>query len=173
MTALSDKTNVQRNREHVVLDLFSNFKSVRFSVTFGEPLWQAEKFAIRDEPNIRLRCSRHVKHPLVLPMKNTPSHLHTLPCPFDTSPCVPAPRAHVFQHMRVVPAYTGTFWTDTYHTPHRTPKHNTTQHDTPHHTTTTRPQHHTETEKEREKRGRKRKRERREDEMEDERENEG
>ena len=24
-------------------------------------------------------------------------------------PCVPAPRAHVFQHVRVVPAYTGTF----------------------------------------------------------------
>ena len=24
-----------------------------------------------------------------------------------TSPCVPAPRAHVFQHVRVVPAYKG------------------------------------------------------------------
>ena len=29
-------------------------------------------------------------------------------CTFKTSPCVPAPRAHVFQHVRVVPAYTGT-----------------------------------------------------------------
>ena len=34
-------------------------------------------------------------------------------CPSKTSPCVPAPRAHVETHVRVVPAYTGTFWTDT------------------------------------------------------------
>ena len=27
----------------------------------------------------------------------------------QTSPCIPAPRAHVFQHVRVVPAYTGAF----------------------------------------------------------------
>ena len=126
------------------------------------------------------RCSRHVKHSLFLSMKNT--RLMTIPllptltaspplppvCPFDTSPCVPAPRAHVFQHVRVVCVHTGTFWTDTYHTPHTTPhpktQHNTTQHDTPHHTTTTRPQHHTETEKEdrerRERRQRERERER-------------
>ena len=38
LTALSDKTNVSRNREHVVLDLFSNLKWVRFSVTYGELL---------------------------------------------------------------------------------------------------------------------------------------
>ena len=30
-------------------------------------------------------------------------------CTFKTSPCVPAPRAHVFQHVRVVPVHTGTF----------------------------------------------------------------
>ena len=30
-------------------------------------------------------------------------------CAFKASPCVPAPRAHVFQHVRVVPAYTGRF----------------------------------------------------------------
>ena len=30
-----------------------------------------------------------------------------------TSPCMPAPRAHVETHVRVVPAYTETFWTDT------------------------------------------------------------
>ena len=30
-------------------------------------------------------------------------------CTFKTSPCVPAPRAHVSTHVRVVPAYTGTF----------------------------------------------------------------
>ena len=38
----------------------------------------------------------------------------------------PAKRAHVFQHVRVVPVHTGTLWTDTRHTPHRTPHHNTT-----------------------------------------------
>ena len=30
-----------------------------------------------------------------------------------TSPCVPAPRANVLQHVRVVPAYTGTCGVDT------------------------------------------------------------
>ena len=30
-------------------------------------------------------------------------------CGFKTSPCVPAPRAHVETHVRVVPAYMGTF----------------------------------------------------------------
>ena len=34
-------------------------------------------------------------------------------CPAKTSPCVPAPRAHMFQHVRVLPVHTGTFWTDT------------------------------------------------------------
>ena len=32
---------------------------------------------------------------------------------FKTSPCAPAPRAHVFQHVRVVPVHTGTYWTYT------------------------------------------------------------
>ena len=30
-------------------------------------------------------------------------------CRFKTSPCVPAPRAHVVTHVRVVPVHTGTF----------------------------------------------------------------
>ena len=30
-------------------------------------------------------------------------------CGFKTSPCMPAPRVHVFQHVRVVPVHTGTF----------------------------------------------------------------
>ena len=42
-------------------------------------------------------------------------------CTFKTSPCMLATRAHMFQHVRVVPAHhgdvsnvhTGTFWTDT------------------------------------------------------------
>ena len=35
---------------------------------------------------------------------------HASVCIFITYPCVPAPRAHVETHVRVVPAYTGTFW---------------------------------------------------------------
>ena len=34
-------------------------------------------------------------------------------CTFRTSPCVPAPRAHVETHARVLPAYTVTFKNDT------------------------------------------------------------
>ena len=30
-------------------------------------------------------------------------------CRFKTSPCMPALRAHAFQHVSVLPAYTGTF----------------------------------------------------------------
>ena len=63
-----------------------------------------------------------------------PSPMHPV-CHFWTSPCMPAKRAHVFQHVRVVPVHTGTLWTDTHHTPHRTPHHNTTWHTTPHRTT--------------------------------------
>ena len=36
-------------------------------------------------------------------------HAENPVCTFKTSPCVPAPRAHMFQHVRVVPAYTETF----------------------------------------------------------------
>ena len=31
-------------------------------------------------------------------------------CTFKTSPCAPAPRAHVEKHVDVVPVHTGTFW---------------------------------------------------------------
>ena len=34
---------------------------------------------------------------------------NTSVCTFKTSPCVPAPRAHVETHVRVLPAYTETF----------------------------------------------------------------
>ena len=88
----------------------------------------------------------------------TPSLLHPV-CTFKTSPCVPAPRAHVVTHVRVVPGFTRTFWTDTRglvewthgnfsarHTTAHTTTQDTTQHDTPKHTTATRQQQHTETE---------------------------
>ena len=83
-------------------------------------------------------------------------------CTFKTSPCVPAPRPHAEKHVRVLPAYTGTFLNlhteafrvytrgfqrDTAHT---------TPHDiTPHTHTTTHTHHqHTETETEKEDRER-------------------
>ena len=105
--------------------------------TFGEPLKHvitlrgqilvSRKFAIRDGPNVRLRCSRNVKKALVSPMKNT--RLTTTPPPspstvytFKTSSCMPAPRAHV------------------------DPRFFSVSHTTPQPTTTTRPPHHTETE---------------------------
>ena len=50
-------------------------------------------------------------------------------CTLKTSPCVQAPRAHVETHVRVVPVYTGTFWTDT-----RGRGHGIFQRTTPHHT---------------------------------------
>ena len=88
-------------------------------------------------------------------------------CRFKTSSCVPAPRAHVVTHVRVVAVHTGTFWVYTRrfflrakprHTPNHT--HNTTQHNTQHttqhthHAHTTQhhnTQHHTQTEGHREK----------------------
>ena len=35
-------------------------------------------------------------------------------CTFKTSPCMPAPRAHVLKHVRLVPVHTGTFWIHTW-----------------------------------------------------------
>ena len=91
-------------------------------------------------------------------------------CRFKTSLCVPAPRAHVSTHVRVVLVHTGRFehthgdvWSGhtgfsaCHHTPHTTTTNNTT-------TTTTHTQHntqhHTETERDRERRQRKRDKER-------------
>ena len=119
------------------------------------------KLAIRDEPDIWLRCSAHVKISLVLPMKNIlrVSTQHVTVCTFRTSPCVPAPRAHVLKHVcawcphsrrrferahgDVLSGHTG--FSSVSHTTHRT---HTPQHKTKHNTTT-RPQHHTETDRER------------------------
>ena len=140
------------------------------------------KLAIRDEPNIGLRCSRNVKKTHVLPMKNT--RLTTTPlsssppcvqnasmCTFKTSPSMPAPRAHDETHVRVVPANTGTserahgdvldghaevFQRVTSHTTtHRnTPQGTATHHNGPQHTTTHRNinHHHRNTRSQREKR---------------------
>ena len=129
----------------------------------------SRKLAIRDEPNIRLRCSRMSKT-LVLPLKNeadddpslsltsSPCVHSTVPvCTFNTSPCMPVPRAHV-ENMCARGAGThGFFQRVTHHTHHTTPQP----------TTTTRPQHHTdrqtemETQETKEKKTRQEKREER------------
>ena len=131
---------------------------------------------MRDEPNVRLRCSwnfqKKKKHWFYRWKTTTPSLLPS-PCVLSkTSPCVPAPSAHVETCVRVVTVHTGTFWTGhtgffqcvTPHTTHHTP-HTTTQ-DTRHKTqlTTTHnnrnnTQQHTETKPERDRERRQRKRE--------------
>ncbi len=78
-------------------------------------------------------------------------------CTFKTSPCVPAPRAHVETHVRVMPATRGRFGRtygvftvphNTNHTTHHTA--HTPQHKT-RHNTSTRPQHHMEIERDRDR----------------------
>ena len=114
-------------------------------MTLRGPFMVSRKLAIRDEPNIRQKITG-----FYFGKTRGPTCSSLSVCPFKTSPCVPAPRAHISTHVRVVPVYTGTFWTDTrrrvewthgifqratsHHTTHRT------------HTTATRPQQHTETE---------------------------
>ena len=102
-------------------------------------------------------------------------------CTFKASPCVPAPRAHVFQHVRVVPAYTGRFacthggvlnpHTGVFSVPHHTAHtHHDHNHSHSHNDTHHRPhqrhhmhshtQHHTETQTERDREEKTEKRER-------------
>ena len=106
-------------------------------------------------------------------------------CTFITSPCVPAPRVHFSTHVRVVPAYTETFWMYTRrrswsqirffprffsvpqqkhkHTPntHQTHHDHQQHHDhnhTQHHTETERKRRQRETEKERQRQGQRKRR---------------
>ena len=109
LTASSGKANDWRNREHVVLDLFSNWKCVRFKGFFGEPLGSSENptWANFGKQNWRWHPP---SSPCVRP-KRPHVDVQTPPvCTSKTSPCVPAPHAHVFQHVRVVPVHTGTSW---------------------------------------------------------------
>ena len=93
-------------------------------------------------------------------------------CRCKTSPCVPAPRAHVVTHVRVVPVHTGDvlhlhtevfFCVPSRATPHHTHHTNTTTHNT------TRRQRDTETETDR---NRERDREKRQKQRETERDRE-
>ena len=102
---------------------------------------------------------------------------HVPVCTFNTSPCMPAPRAHVFRHVCAWCRYTRgrVEWTHgffsvshtTHHTPHRThttPQHKT-QHTTTHHNnTTTTPHDNRDRERDRDRqRPREKRKEKRED----------
>ena len=166
LTALSDKTNVQRNREHVVLDLFSNFKWVRFSVTFGEPLkhvinlrgpfMASRKLAIRDEPNIRLikmlkSCQTFTwftDEKTRGCWRSPPPHPHPVPSPPSrvsirhVSVCTGTTRTCVSTCARGAgtdgDVVDGHIPHTTHHTaPQNTTQHNTIWHTTPHHNNTT------------------------------------
>ena len=121
----------------------------------------SRKLAIRDEPNIRTRCSRHAKKQLVLPVKNTQRvPLNTSPrppCVYSKRPRVCRHHAHMLKHVcvwwgthgDVLSGHTGFSACHTHHTTHHTAhtahhnktQHNTTQHNTTHHNNTT--QHNT------------------------------
>ena len=113
-----------------------------------------------------------VNHAAIIDMPWWSSPMHPV-CAFKTSPCVPGPRAHVFQHVRGAGTHGDVL---DGHTPHTTPHHktrqNTTQHDTPQDTTTTRPQQHTETETDRDRQNKRRRDERRQDERQEKRRDE-
>ena len=61
----------------------------------------------------RLMVSRTDGDPPPLSLLSLPLLRVSVPktsvCRFETSPCVPAPRAHVVTHVLVVPVHTGTF----------------------------------------------------------------
>ena len=116
-------------------------KMVKIWRLFGEPLGHviapygqilvSQKMAMRDEPNIQIRCSLMSRNtcctdettrltttppsppspplPCVHSTRPRVSTQHVPVCTCNTSPCIPAPRAHVEKHVDVVPVHTGTF----------------------------------------------------------------
>ena len=132
-------------------------------------MWEilvSRNFAIRDEPNVQLRCSRNVKRHLFYRWKHEagddPPPPTLSPSPFTvyttkTSPCMPVPRAHVENTCARGAGIHRGFQRVTHHTPH-------TPH-TPQPTTTITPHgdRHRERQKQGEKRKRKGRRQRRQD----------
>ena len=152
-------------RKHLHLRPMILRKKIYFKSTKNEWKGYHNKLAIRDEPNIRLRCKTNVKNTCFTDEKRGWRRPFPLP-PFH--PCVHSTRPRV--HVQYVPVYagttrtcwntfargagtkgdvlnvhTGTCWVDTqvflrvsHHTPHTT--HHTAhtpQHNTRHHNTTT------------------------------------
>ena len=130
-------------------------------ITLCGQILVSRKLAIRDDPNIRLRCSRNVKNTCFTDENTSSSPLcplkHVSVCKLKNVPVYTGTtRTHVSTRVCVVPAYTG-FQRVTHHTPH-------TPH-TPQPTTTTTPHgdRHRERQKQGEKRRRKGRRQRRQD----------
>ena len=87
-------------------------KLVRSKVSFGEhlkhvitlrgPFMVSRKLAIRDEPNIRFRCSRNVTNTCFTGEQqeadDDPSLLLSPVCPSNTSPCLRPKRPCVCRH---------------------------------------------------------------------------
>ena len=148
LTASSSTVNDWRNREHVVLNLFSNWGCVKSKGFFGEPL----------EHLVTLRCKFWEAELATTSCLLLPSPV----CPSKTPPCVRSKRhrvcwhhAHMCFNMWAWCRYTrgrferthgGFFQCLTPHTPH-------TQHNTRHNNT--RRQSQRQTEKNRERRQRK------------------
>ena len=147
--------------------VFSTLKLVRPKGFFrwtsearSNPMWTIfwlAELSIRDEPNVRLRCSWNFqKNTGFTDEKNTRLTTTPYPLPFhlhlvyiQKSPCMPAPRAHVQNTCARGAGMHGVFnVSHTTHIPHTTPQP----------TTTTRPPHHTETDRERQRERRRRKR---------------
>ena len=151
----SGKANDWRTRESVVLDLLSNFKLVRSTGFFGEPLGQVR--TLRGQ----ILTSRTGDDPCTpcVHSKRTRVHVQSVPvCRFKTCPRMLASRAHVFQHVRVVPVHTRTIWTDIqgffsvpHHTRHTAHTHTTDTTCTPTRNITRRERQREKTEKERER----------------------
>ena len=58
-------------------------------------------------------CLCVLRHDEKMWKKNECGFKNASVCTFKTSTCMPAPRVHVFRHVRVVPVHTGTFRMDT------------------------------------------------------------
>ena len=119
-TALSGNANDWRNREYVVLNLVSNLKMRMIQgfffvkplghvITLRGPFMALRKLAIRDEPNIRLRCSwtwsktTGWRRPHSFPMH--PLWIQNAPvCTFKTSPCVLAYTGRVLRNASAMTA---------------------------------------------------------------------
>ena len=120
----------------------------------------SRKLAIRDEPNIRLGCSRNVKITCFTNEKRL--HVYVQ----NVTVCTGTTRTHVSTCVHVVPVHTGTFERThgdvlsghtTQHTHHTTPRtHTTPQHKTQHNTETETEKETEKEDKQREKRRRKR-----------------
>ena len=116
LNSLSGTANDRRNREHVVLDRFSNIKCVRYKGFFGEPPGPSEKSTWAFLGKQKIGDKRSTQHPIKMIMsmiKNTIflgkiARLTTTSSP----PCVDSTRRRVY--VQQVSVYTGNTRTPVY-----------------------------------------------------------